>query len=210
MTDERDQYHHGDLKNALIQAGIDILAADGLPALTLRSVARKAGVSHAAPYAHFAHKQALIAAISTAGYHRLYERLSAAATRFEQAPLQRLIETSWAYMSFALDHTAHFKITFSAIVEKAGDYPDFIDISRRNLELVEEIVKDCQDAGVLAPGPSDTLAVTVWALVHGLVSLVLEQQVPGSVLERQTLRETLIFALDEITTVPIPPDLAAD
>ena len=64
----KKSYHHGDLKNALIKAGADILSNEGVSALSLRKVARKAGVSHAAPYAHFTDKQALIAAISTEGY----------------------------------------------------------------------------------------------------------------------------------------------
>ena len=68
-------YHHGDLKNALIQAGVKILSKEGISGLSLRKVARQAGVSHAAPYAHFADKQALIAAISTEGYKQLYTRL---------------------------------------------------------------------------------------------------------------------------------------
>src|SRR5512147_1727830 len=73
---KKKAYHHGDLKNALIEAGADILSKDGVSGLSLRKVALKAGVSHTAPYAHFADKQALIAAISTDGYRRLYEALS--------------------------------------------------------------------------------------------------------------------------------------
>src|SRR5882724_10802313 len=64
-------YHHGDLRNALIEAGLELLSEGGASALDLRKVARKAGVSHAAPYRHFNDKQALIAAINTEGYHRL-------------------------------------------------------------------------------------------------------------------------------------------
>ena len=70
-------YHHGDLKNALINAGVEILAGDGVGGLSLRKVAKQAGVSHAAPYAHFADKQALIAAISTEGYKKIYESMAA-------------------------------------------------------------------------------------------------------------------------------------
>ncbi len=73
---KKKTYHHGDLKNALIKAGVEILAKDGVSGLSLRKVALRAGVSHSAPYSHFADKQALIAAISTEGFRQLYEKVS--------------------------------------------------------------------------------------------------------------------------------------
>ncbi len=91
---QKSKYHHGDLKNALIEAGIDILAQDGVGGLSLRQVARKAGVSHAAPYAHFSNKQALIAAISTEGYKKLYATLSGAALKYESNPARQRVETA--------------------------------------------------------------------------------------------------------------------
>src|SRR6185369_5283320 len=100
---KKKTYHHGDLKNALIQAGVEILAKDGVGGLSLRKVALKAGVSHSAPYAHFTDKQALIAAISTEGFRQLYERISAAAEKFKNQPTRQLIEVAWAYLQFALD-----------------------------------------------------------------------------------------------------------
>ncbi|RPJ50498.1 MAG: TetR/AcrR family transcriptional regulator, partial [Chloroflexi bacterium] len=93
-------YHHGDLKNALIEAGIEILAKEGVNGLTLRKAARQAGVSHAAPYAHFTDKQALIAAISTEGYRRFYEQITRIAERYEADPLRQFTEGAWVYMKF--------------------------------------------------------------------------------------------------------------
>ena len=104
----KDSYHHGDLKNALIEAGADILSKDGVSALSLRKVAQKAGVSHAAPYAHFADKQALIAAISTEGYKQTAtSRSRRSAEQYRADPLRRLVEASWAYVQFALDEPDH-------------------------------------------------------------------------------------------------------
>ena len=77
----RKNYHHGDLKNALIKAGIEILSKEGVSGLSLRKAARQAGVSHAAPYAHFADKQTLIAAIASDGHSKINERLEAALAR---------------------------------------------------------------------------------------------------------------------------------
>ncbi|MBI3152701.1 MAG: TetR/AcrR family transcriptional regulator, partial [Chloroflexi bacterium] len=100
---KKKTYHHGDLKNALIKAGVEILAKDGVSGLSLRKVAMRAGVSHAAPYSHFADKQALIAAISTEGFRQLYERVSGVAEEYKSQPQKQLVEAAWAYVQFALD-----------------------------------------------------------------------------------------------------------
>jgi AcrR family transcriptional regulator len=201
------KYHHGDLKNALIEAAVEILAQEGVGGLSLRKVAGKAGVSHAAPYAHFADKQALIAAISTEGFRTVYDRIRSEIQRCQGDPLQQLVGTAWAYVQFAIDKPAHFKITFSGAVEKQKDYPSYVEISRESFGLVVQVVKDCQAAGILKNGPSDALAVSVWSLVHGFVSLYLEDQISHTLLERMSLRQALIFSLNQITCVEIPPDL---
>lgn len=202
---KKKTYHHGDLKNALIAAGAEILSNEGVGALSLRKVAQKAGVSHTAPYAHFADKQALIAAISTEGYRRLYEKIYAVGQRYHGDPVRRLVEGAWAYVQFALDDPDHFKITLSGAVEKEKDYPAFVEISQQSFALVVEIVEECQAAGILKQGPADLMAVSVWSLIHGFVSLVLEDQISHAVLDRYSLREMLIFALNQITRVELKP-----
>lgn len=144
------------MKNALIEAGAEILSKEGVNGLSLRKVASRAGVSHADPYAHFPDKQTLIAALSTEGYRMLYERLDAAVQRYRDDPLRQLVEA-------------------------------------------------CQAAGVLKPGPVDVMAVSVWSLVHGFVSLLQEGQISHSVLDRYSLREMLIFTLNQISRVEINP-----
>ncbi len=199
---QRETYHHGDLKNALIQAGIEILAQEGVGGLSLRKVARQAGVSHNAPYAHFADKQALIAAISTEGYTRLYERIRAALDASPAQPERQLRAAAWAYVQFALERPAHFKITLSGVLEKEKDYPAFVEISQRTFALVVALTADCQAAGVLRPGPPDLAAVAVWSLVHGFVSLLLEGQISHSQLDRWTTRQMLDACLGQVIVSP--------
>jgi AcrR family transcriptional regulator len=200
------KYHHGDLKNALIEAGAEILSKEGVNGLSLRKVARKAGVSHAAPYAHFPDKQTLIAAISTEGYRMLYERLDAAVQRYRADPHRQLVEAAWAYVSFALSDPAHFKVTFSGVVEKEKDYPAYVEMSKKSFGLVVQIVAACQAAGVLKLGSVDATAVSVWSLVHGFASLLLEGQISHTLLDRMTIREMLIFSLNQITLVGLTPE----
>ena len=190
------KYHHGDLKNALIKAGVGILSKDGVGGLSLRKVAKKAGVSHSAPYAHFADKQALIAAISTEGFKQLYTELDAAVSPYSSDPRQQLIEGAWAYAQFAINNTDTFNIMFSGVLEKEKDYPAFVEISRKTFERVVEIIKACQGAGVLRPSPPELKAVSVGGQVHGIISLALEGQISHTVLDRFTLRDILLFALD--------------
>ena len=191
-------YHHGDLKNALIKAGVEILAKDGVIGLSLRKVAARAGVSHTAPYSHFVDKQALIAAISTEGFRQLYERMSAVAEEYKTKPSMQLMEVGWAYVQFALDDRDRFKVMFSGILEKEKIYPEFVTESQRNFQLVKMVVEANQAAGVLRSGPSDLVALSAWAIIHGFSMLLLEGQISHTVLEQRDLRGLVEFQLGQI------------
>jgi len=195
---KKKNYHHGDLKNALIKAGVEILAKDGVIGLSLRKVAARAGVSHTAPYSHFVDKQALIAAISTEGFRQLYERMSAVAEEYKTKPSMQLMEVGWAYVQFALDDRDRFKVMFSGTLEKEKEYPEFVTESQRNFQLVKMVVEANQAAGVLRSGSSDLVALSAWAIIHGFSMLLLEGQISHTVLEQRDLRGLVEFQLEQI------------
>ncbi len=195
----RKTYHHGDLKNALIRAGAEILAAEGVGGLSLRKVAKWAGVSHAAPYAHFADKQSLIAAISTEGFRQLDGRISAIAERHSGDPARQVVEAAWAYAAFAQEDPGRFRLMFSSVLEKEKEYPEFVEATGQNFERVVGIVEACQRAGILRPGPAELMAVAVWGQVHGIIALALEGQISHVVTKDRSLREIIVFALNQIT-----------
>ncbi len=195
---KKNSYHHGDLKNALIKAGTEILAKNGVGGLSLRQVAQKAGVSHTAPYAHFADKQALIAAISTEGFRQLHEQVLVVADDYAADPARQLLETAWTYVQFAMNDPDQFKIMFSSVLEKEKEYPDFVEMSQKTFQQVVAVVARCQEVGVLQEGPGELTAVTVWSAVHGLIALLLEGQIPRAVLEQFSLRQMLIFSLNQL------------
>lgn len=192
---QRTTYHHGDLKNALIKAGADLLLEEGAGAFSLRKVAARAGVSHSAPYAHFADKETLIAAITTEGFRQLYERLEAAIAAHQDAPADLLMEVAWAYVQFAQESPAYYKLMFSGVLEQEKTFPEFVSTSKANFQLLVELVDRCQSAGVLPGGPADLLAVSIWSLMHGFVSLLLERQISHTILERYTLKELVLQTL---------------
>lgn len=198
-------YHHGDLKNALIKAGIEILAEEGISGLSLRKVARKAGVSHAAPYAHFADKQTLIAAIATDGHRRIYEQIEEVLASHPDDPLRQFTGAAWAYVRFGLESPAHYKITFSGILENEHSHPDFVELSRGNMQLLKNIVERCRTAGILNVDNMDAelQAISIWGLIHGLVSLMIQGQFPSNLMQRTKPKEMVIAALQQLVRVPI-------
>ncbi|HEV2239259.1 MAG TPA: TetR/AcrR family transcriptional regulator, partial [Ktedonobacterales bacterium] len=170
-------YHHGDLRAALIQAGLAILAEQGAEALTVRAAARRAGVSHNAPYRHFADKDALLAAIAEEGFNELAEALERARLFAGAAPRAQLEETGWAYVRFALDHPQHFRVMFSSSVAPGDRPPGLAAAATRAFGVLVAIVRAGQAAGVLTTGEPWQLALTCWAQVHGLAQLLLDKQV---------------------------------
>jgi len=184
-------YHHGNLKEALIAASLDILSKNGIEGLSLRNVARQIGVSHTAPYNHFPDKQALLAAISTAGYEQLYLILLDAFVKTKNTPAEIIPEVAWAYLQFALENPAKFKLMFSGALEEERNHPDYEAISLKSIALFEEIILFCQEKGQLPEGNVEQIAVKLWSLVHGFTYLMLENQFPGEYLKNQDLRDIL-------------------
>ena len=191
-------YHHGDLKNALIQAGVEILSKEGVGGLSLRKVAQRAGVSHNAPYSHFPDKQSLIAAISTEGFKQLYDEVEIAILSHPDDPKRQLQDGASAYLRFAMNHTDTFKIMFSSALKKEKDYPAFVEISHRAFGRVVDIVRACQEAGLLRPAPPELTAITVWGQIHGIVSLMLEGQISHTVLDQSEIHDIILFSIDQI------------
>ena len=188
---KKKAYHHGNLKEALVSAGLAILSEKGIEGLSLRNVAKKVGVSHAAPYNHFPNKQALLAAMSTAGHEQLHQAMSGAFENAKRTSADTLAEVVWAYLQFALVDPGRFKLMFSGALEEERDHPAFLEVSRKNISLLEEIIIYCQNKGEVAEGRVATIAIRLWSLAHGFTYLVLENQFPIEYLQGQDLRGVL-------------------
>jgi AcrR family transcriptional regulator len=154
-------YHHGDLAISLREAARAILEEEGLGALSLRSVARRAGVSHAAPYRHYASREALLADIAVEGLGSLRAELAQAAA----APgdrSERIVRIGGAYLRFASRHEGLLRLMFGSQLPNRGDYPG----------LAEATALIGEDIGAALGDAAAGLAV--WAAVHGLAMLILE------------------------------------
>ena len=154
-------YHHGDLRNGLLQAARTILEEESLAALTLRAVARKAGVSHAAPYRHFPNHEALLAELSGEGFEELREQLAEAAKLPGDEP-DRIAHIGAAYMRFVAQRPALARLMFGGQLPNRDQFPA---LGQKADAIGEEIGKALHDSA---------LGLAVWGSVHGLAMLVLE------------------------------------
>ncbi|MBF4999633.1 TetR/AcrR family transcriptional regulator [Nocardia sp. BSTN01] len=165
MTMSATPYHHGDLPNALVRAAVEILEEGGSAELSLRGAARRAGVSTAAPYRHFADRDALLSAVAAVGYRDLVDHLVAV----HPSPVSPagLGDVAVAYVQFALTRPGMFRVMFTESCDPTDR--DRVDAVAAIHDYVESLVREAfPDAD---PEPT---ATAMWALVHGLAMLHLD------------------------------------
>lgn len=183
----RGSYHHGDLRRALIQAAVDLMARAGVDALTLRAAARRAGVSAAAPYRHFADKQALLAAVAEEGFRAMVEEMRRASAEHSTEPLAALRAVGLAYVGFARRHPSHFRVMFGREVADRSRHPALSEAAAAAFELLADAVGQCQRAGLVREGDPRALAVSAWSMVHGLADLQVNRQLAIDARSPETL-----------------------
>ena len=144
--------------------------------LTLREVARVAGVSHQAPYRHFADRASLVAAVAESGFSALHERLASAVARAAKDPDAVLEGLVVEYVRFAIEHRTLFRVMFSEEVRDKSPYPSLQLRADDNLALLTEAVQAAQRAKRVRPGDVLDYAAAAWALAHGLAAFLVDGQ----------------------------------
>ena len=170
-------YHHGDLKNTLIDVALAHIARSGASSLSLREVARDAGVSHSAAYRHFANKENLLVAIAEQGFRLLGETMGAAARTHAGDPAGALQAAGVAYVEFAVSHLEHLQIMFGGSIADANDYPSLVAAADETYGALAQTVAQASKSGQLRSGNDKMIALTCWATVHGLSQLIAGGQV---------------------------------
>lgn len=167
-TGER-RYHHGDLRRTILDQAIEAIERDGPGGVSLRELARRAGVSHAAPSHHFGDKVGLLTAIAIEGFDILADELHEAFAR-----TGIFLEVGVAYVGFAVRHRAHFEVMFRPELLRAGD-PALTAARQRSREALYGSI-----GSVPLDPATDTIGagIAAWALVHGLATLYLDGNLP--------------------------------
>ena len=189
-------YHHGDLRNALIKTCLSLLAESGLDALSLREVARRAGVSHTACYRHFLDREALLAAVAAEGFALLQQELATASAGAPDAltALKRALD---AYLNFGYEQRPYLQLMFG--IDMSARQPALKSVATDAFNALVQLVSAAVPTG--QPSDSRSLALALWAEVHGLLvlssALQLQDIAPGHQ-SREAARQALNVLLDRV------------
>ena len=171
MKEENDRpYHHGDLKRTVIETAFHMLREEKDWQFTLREVARRAGVSHAAPYKHFPDKRALLTELAMQGFEQLGREMIAAVTPRPRSIRKEFLAAGNAYVQFGIANPALYRLMYSS---ETGD-PSSVHLNERVLRtfrVLVDILERGQQAGVFRKRTVQGMAGTCWAQVYGLTML---------------------------------------
>ncbi|MEH6403215.1 MAG: TetR/AcrR family transcriptional regulator [Sneathiella sp.] len=187
MNAEKQTYHHGGLRDALIEAAAQILEAEGPSKMSLRSIARKAGVSQAAPYSHFANKNALLIEVAAFGFSRFSDALEKPAPLSNEAEdlREHLAKLGVVYVNFALENKALFQLMFGDALSHITKSETYLKEGARAYDCIDKAVRRLKDDAAA------TLAA--WSMVHGLATLMVDQKISPTEDTEQQVRSILQF-----------------
>lgn len=170
-------YHHGNLKEELVSAGIAVLAKDGVNGLRLREVAAMAGVTHTAVYRHFAGKEDLLASIAEQGFLGLVKRVDTYQKRAGPNLRKQYLESGRAYVEFAIDNPEQFRIMFSGVIRDRKAHPALEKAADESFGQLVAVVEECRTKGII-PTHRDrhVHALAAWSMLHGIATLLIEGQ----------------------------------
>lgn len=174
----KEQYHHKDLRNALLAEAVTVLEEAGTSRLSLRELARRLGVAHTAAYAHFPDKTALLREVAEVGFSRLADALDAV-RKSAADPSAALLDMGRAYVGFAHDDPSLYRLMF--VDEALCDDPDN-DMTPEGRRAFEVLAHTIAQLGVAQEKILDT-SVAIWGLVHGIAMLDIDMRISGKTME---------------------------
>jgi len=180
-------YHHGNLRRALVDTAVSAIAKRGVDGLNLRQLAARAGVTPGAPYHHFANREQLLTAIADEGFERLEAGLIAARDAAGAEASARLEAMGRAYINFAVSCPGYFRVMFHGDAKSSGPTAPGL----RAFHLLSDAVLACQEAGTAPAGDPRPLVLTAWSAVHGFATLWVDGALPFQGMEPERMAPEL-------------------
>lgn len=179
MSAAEQPYHHGNLRQVLLEQAEAMLSEVGTDGLSLRRLAREAGVSHAAPSRHFRDKQALLDALAESGFLRMTAAMTTAVTQPSTSPRARMSALAQAYVRFALEHSELLSLMYST-KHAVGATEQLLAAGQSSMDLTVSVISEAQSAGTIGPGDAKIIALVAFSTFHGIATLAAGQMLDGA------------------------------
>ena len=168
---KEDNYHHGNLRQALLDLAESQLLQTRAQDLSLRALAKEIGVSQTAPYRHFADKNALLTALATKGYLSLSEKMIRAQNKKKLDPIEKLRAASKAYIDYSINNPEMFKNMFSQILVPYSKSPKLLSATILSFFIIHDIMQEGIKQGIFRSINAEALSNAAWVVVHGIATL---------------------------------------
>jgi AcrR family transcriptional regulator len=195
MRKRPSAYHHGNLRQALVEQAVQTIQKQGVEALTLRGVGASLRVSRTALYRHFSDKGALLAAVATEGFRTFCAALLGA---WEDAGRGRpgFEAMGYAYVRFAVANPAHYRVMFGGFLDKAAADPQLLTEASAAFQVLVNSVVELQRLGIIRRDDPERLSRYIWAVVHGIAMLAIDGQLPP----HQSADDLAALAIERLRT----------
>jgi AcrR family transcriptional regulator len=191
------------LRDTLVVAAVALIARRGPQGFSLREVARRARVSEAAPYWHFADREALLAAVAERGFEEMAKGMMAIWSR-EVEPVERFRALGIGYVRFALAHPSYLRVMFGSEVPDKAGHPALKAAGERTFAMLVQAIAECQAAGQVRAGAPEDLAVGAWSIVHGLAALLVDGKLKDRAANAEEA-ERLAYTITDLVMLGLAP-----
>ncbi|MBT2537915.1 TetR/AcrR family transcriptional regulator [Arthrobacter sp. ISL-69] len=195
-------YHHGNLREALLARATEIIEEAGVEGLSLRQLARDLGVSHAAPGKHFRDKQALIDALALDGFREMNVRIKGA-SEADGDHRSRFVRIARAYVDFAVTHPVQLVVMHSTKHHRDAS-EELRNIGEAGMRIARGLIAEAQEAGELASGDAERLALVCFVSLHGAALLAAGDLLDGASVDDLTLATTDLLWAGMVAGMPAP------
>jgi AcrR family transcriptional regulator len=210
----KDTYHHGELRQKIIEEALSWIEQEDIFSLSLRGIARRIGVSHNAPYRHFSDKESLLIEIAEIGFNQLYQSLQQPLINSRDHAQQKLETIGVAYIQYAVQNQAYYRVMFSDRVaypkgnrpkyskeanqqKNAEKYQNLNQVSEKAFSVLLQTIETGQQTGVFMAEDSYQLALVCWSLVHGVSMLAIDGQL--KICDRSSILELAKMATNIVS-----------